>query len=364
MSIDHKNDLSSDRTKGVKLPADDERLSGLRESEVDSQRKAKVFSPDDLDSLDEPPEAITAGERLPHVSEYAGIRLEALPIKGLKKLIYSVGVLFLLVLGWDLSEMYFGLMAMSNTLAYGFLAFVAGVLGFGGITVWRYKNDSNNLQALEKIQLQADRLRGVNDKGNARELIAQMDAFNSGKPQALHFENCTRELPDYSNDREVVNHIERSFLQPLDQEAIRRVSMHSLHTGVAIAASPWASLDMFLSLWRSLKMIDEVAQVYGVRPSLVSRIRLLKMVLKNMALVGVSEVLIDQVAEVATLGVSTVIGSRATQGIGASIYTARIGIAAMSVSRPFLFVEEDRPKASALVRPVMKKILLMGKADT
>lgn len=362
MSTDDDKGLSSQRSKGVKLQVDDERLlSDSHEDASNSQRKAKVFAPEDIDTLEEPPEAITAGERLPHVSEYAGIRLEALPIKGLKKLVYSVAVLFLLVLGWDLSEMYLGLMAINSALAYGFLVFVASVLGFAGVTVWRYKNDSNNLQALEKIQMQADRLRAINDKGNAKALIAQMKAFNIGKPQALHFESCTRELPDYSNDREVVSHIERSFLKPLDEEAIRRVSNHSLSTGVAIAASPWASLDMFLSLWRSLKMIDEVAQVYGVRPSLVSRIRLLKMVLKNMALMGASEVLIDQVAEVATLGASTIIGARATQGIGASIYTARIGIAAMSVSRPFLFIEGEKPKASTLMKPVIHRVLAMEK---
>ncbi len=326
------------------------------------ERKAGVFSPDASEALEEPPEAITAGERLPHVSEYSGLRLEALPIKGVKRLFYSVAALFIVLLGWDLAEVYTGLSSIHTLLGYVFLIFVTGVLGFSCVTVWRYKSDRDNLHALENIQQHTERLRGVNDIGEARKLLAELQSFNAGKPQSLYLTNCIKQLPDYSNDREVIAHVERHFLSPLDREALRRVSNHSVSTGVAIAVSPWASLDMLLSLWRNVKMVDEVAQVYGVRPSMVSRLKLLKMVLHHMALVGVSDVLIDQVAQAAAVGASTVIGARATQGIGASVYTARIGIAAMSVSRPFLFIAEDRPKASALVKPIVRQILNAGKA--
>src|SRR5690554_7520572 len=81
-------------------------------------------------------------------------------------------------------------------------------------------------------------------------------------------------MPDYSNDKEVIQHIDTTFLKPLDEEATRRISTYCVQTGVGVAISPWASLDMLLSLWRSIKMIDDIAQVYGVRPSLPNRLRL------------------------------------------------------------------------------------------
>lgn len=350
------------RSQGVNFDAELPSSSSETIDDVKSgERKPQVFSPDAMDTLEEPPEAITAGERLPHVSQYSGIRLEALPVKGLKRLAYSVALLFVALLGWDIAEMYQGLSSLHSALGVGFLIFVGGVIGFGGKTLWRYKTDSDNLQALENIQHHADRLRGVNDKGNAKNLIAELESFNADKPQSLYLTHCLQQLPDYSNDREVISHVERSFLEPLDQEALRRISKHSLSAGISIAVSPWASLDMVLSLWRNVKMIDEIAQVYGVRPSLVSRLRLLKMVLQHMALAGVSEVVIDQVGQMAAVGVSTAIGARATQGIGASVYTVRIGIAAMSVSRPFLFLDQDKPKTSALMKPIVRQILNLGK---
>jgi hypothetical protein len=47
-------------------------------------RQAKTFIPHHTEILNEVPEAITAGERLPHISDYSGISLEAIPVKGLK----------------------------------------------------------------------------------------------------------------------------------------------------------------------------------------------------------------------------------------------------------------------------------------
>ncbi|MGH1372121.1 MAG: TIGR01620 family protein [Cellvibrionaceae bacterium] len=363
MSRDDESE-SNKRSAGKRFDAEPYVMSSEQGAEFEpSERRATMFAPDENDTLEEPPEAITAGERLPHVSEYSGIRLEALPVKGIKRLFYSVATLFAVLLAWDLADVYRGLSEMQPVLGYGFLVFVASVVGFGGVTFWRYRYDRDNLRALESIQRHAQRLRGVNDKGEAKKLIAELVSFSTDKPQALYLANCLKQLPDYSNDREVIAHLERSFLNPLDQEAIRRISKHSVTTGVSIAVSPWASLDMLLSLWRNVKMVEDVAQVYGVRPSLVSRLRLLKMVLHHMAMAGVSEVLIDQAGQVAAVGVSTVIGARATQGIAASIYTARIGIATMSVSRPFLFIEEDRPKVSALMKPIVHQVINAGKTQ-
>jgi putative membrane protein len=158
----------------------------------------------------------------------------------------------------------------------------------------------------------------------------------------------------------VIDHIDRVFLQPLDKEALRRISNFSLQTGAAVAVSPWAALDMLLSLWRSIKMIDDVAQVYGMRPSLANRYKLLKLVIHQLAFVGVSEIVIDQVMD--EFGSSTLTGiasARLGQGLGAGIYTARIGIAAMSVSRPIVFSKENRPKAKSVIKPMIENMKAM-----
>tara|TARA_B100000446_G_scaffold54908_2_gene51147 strand:+ start:39953 stop:41050 length:1098 start_codon:yes stop_codon:yes gene_type:complete len=331
--------------------------------EADSQsqakpqsRRARVFSPEAVDGIEETPETITAGERLPHVSEYSSIKLETLPVKGVKSLAVTVAILFVVLVGWDFLNTYRSLVEVHAVAGVAFLVLIALAAGSGVRLWWRFRHDKDSWRGLEGIRQLASRLRGLNDKGNAKELLDRIKLYNRDKPQALYLKTCLDQLPDYSNDREVVEHLDRGFLQPLDNEALSRVSKYSLQTGLAVAASPWASLDMALSLWRNLKLIDDVAQVYGVRPSLVNRLKLIKRVLHHLAFVGTTEIVIDQMSELGMISAGGMASARAAQGIGASIYTARIGLAAMNASRPFEFLDDQRPKTKALLLPIVRQL--------
>jgi len=322
-----------------------------------SIRQAKTFIPEQEDALNEVPEAITAGESLPHVSEYSGISLEALPLKGLRSFLYGCASLLMVFMAWEVLAVFNSALDVHWTLASAFLALVVLVTGLGFRLLWRYMGDRENLEALESIQKQASRLSDIDDFGRAKEFINELKAFYTDKPQGVYFQKCIEQLPDYSNDREVIEHIDRVFLQPLDKEALRRVSNFSLQTSAAVAISPWASLDMLLSLWRSVKMIDEVAQVYGMRPSVMNRYKLLKQVIHQLAFVAASEMVIDQLME--EFGSSTLTGiasARLGQGLGAGIYTARIGISAMKVSRPIIFSKDSQPKTKSVVAPMLARL--------
>lgn len=320
-------------------------------------RQAKTFIPSENEALSEVPEAITAGERLPQVSEYSGISLDALPIKGLRSFIYGFSALLMTLMCWEVVTIFNRILDVHWIFAGVFLFFIAFVAGSGARLLWRYMSDRESLEAMDAIQKQANRLSCVDDYGNSKDFINDLMKFYINKPQSVYLQKCIEQLPDYSNDREVIAHIEKVFLQPLDKEALRRVSSFSLQTGTAVAISPWASLDMLLSLWRSIKMIDEVAQVYGIRPSLVNRYKLLKQVINQLVFVAVSEIVIDQLME--ELGSSTLTGiasARLGQGLGAGIYTARIGISAMKVSRPFAFSTENQPKTKYIIASVFARL--------
>jgi putative membrane protein len=104
-------------------------------------------------------------------------------------------------------------------------------------------------------------------------------------------------------------------------------------------------------------MIDDIAQVYGMRPSLSNRLKLLKLVIHQLAFIGMSEIVIDQVME--EFGSTTLSGmasARLGQGLGAGIYTARIGIAAMKVSRPIAFSKERQPKTKSVIVPMLENL--------
>ena len=319
-----------------------------------SIRKAQTFVPEQNDVLTEVPEAITAGERLPHISEYSGISLEKLPLRGLKSFLYGLASLLMVFTAWEVLTVFKSALEIHWALASAFLVLIVVVTALGFRLLWRYMSDRENLEALESIQKQASRLSDIDDFGSAKGFINELKGFYTDKPQGIYLQQCIEQLPDYSNDREVIDHIDRVFFQPLDKEALRRVSNFSLQTGAAVAASPWASLDMLLSLWRSVKMIDEVAQVYGIRPSLINRYKLMKQVIHQLVFVAATEVVIDQlVEEFGSSTLTSIASAKLGQGLGAGIYTARIGVSAMKVSRPIVFSKENQPKTKSVIAPML-----------
>ena len=51
---------------------------------------------------------------------------------------------------------------------------------------------------------------------------------------------------------------------------------------VLVALSPLATVDMMLMLWRNLRMIEDIADVYAIELGYWSRIRLIRQVFRNM----------------------------------------------------------------------------------
>ncbi len=319
-------------------------------------RQAKIFTPQARNSHTEIPESITAGERLPSVSEYSSLKLEALPIKGLKSFFYSVVAVFVAIVGRQLYELTVFVGNQHWLLAALLIVLLSIVLLLGLSLVVNFFKNQKDERALEAIRDEASELALNSGVNNGQHFIEQLSVFYANKPHAIHFQRCIDCLPDYANDRELLAHIDAVFLQPLDQEALNRVSRYSTQTGIVVAASPWAIVDIVLALWRVMKMIDDVAQVYGMRPSRLNRIKLLKKVIHQLAFIAVSEVMIDELLE--QMGVVSIVGiasTRIAQGLGASVYTAKIGIAAMQVSRPCEFTAKP-VKLAAILPQIASKL--------
>ncbi|MDB4807103.1 TIGR01620 family protein [Pseudomonadales bacterium] len=323
---------------------------------ADDERLAKTFTPLQSETLTAPPESITAGQRLPQVPEYSGISLEALPIKGFKSFTYGLGILVLSMFGWEAYGVFSAALSTHWALAVGFTLLVVIVTGLGVHSVRGFLSGCDSPESVEIIRGHMARLSQGNDFGHAGELIAELKSFYSDKPQAVYLQRCLESLPDYCNDQEAIVHLERAFIEPLDQEALRRIGDMSLQSCIVVAVSPWATVDMMLALWRSMKLIDEVAQVYGIRPSLRNRYKLLRLVIHQLAFVGASEVLVDELLEeMGSVSLVSQFSAKIAQGLGAGIYTAKIGLAAMYVSRPVEFCSE-KPKLSSLITPLVGKV--------
>ncbi|GKX54691.1 UPF0283 membrane protein [Leminorella grimontii] len=225
--------------------------------------------------------------------------------------------------------------------AYGAGAIIV-VAGVGSvITEWR------RLYRLRERAQERDTARELLQshglgKGRAFcETLAKQAGIDNSHPALRRWQASLHET---QNDREVVT-LYAELVQPvLDQQARREISGSAAESALMIAVSPLALVDMAFIAWRNIRLINRIANIYGIELGYFSRIRLFKLVLLNIAFAGASELIREVGMDWLSQDITARLSARAAQGIGAGLLTARLGIKAMELCRPLPWLDGDKPR--------------------
>ncbi len=229
---------------------------------------------------------------------------------------------------------------------------VVALLAWGALRDFRAQG--SELNELLQIRAAADRLRHNSGYGEADALMKRLDRFYRDKPHYASWQAVVAAIPDYHNSRETVNYLTQHWIEDLDRRALKRVNAISQQVGVLVALSPLAVLDLLIAFWRSLRMIDEVAQIYGVTPSTLGRWRMVKMMVNYLLFTSVTQILGDYWHELFSNQLLGALSPRLTQGATVGLYTLVIGLKAMELMRPVPFTEEERPRVGNLFRRLIQ----------
>ena len=91
---------------------------------------------------------------------------------------------------------------------------------------------------------------------------------------------------DIIDGRDLVRLAERELMSPLDIEARRLVVAASKRVSVVTAISPRAAVDMVFVLINALRLVRQLAVLYGGRPGALGVLRLLRQVVSHLAVTG------------------------------------------------------------------------------
>ena len=174
-------------------------------------------------------------------------------------------------------------------------------------------------------------------------------------------------LHETQNDREVVELYARLVQPVLDAQARREISHSAAESALMIAVSPLALVDMAFIAWRNLRLVNRIAVLYGIELGYYSRIRLFRLVLLNMAFAGASELVREVGMDWMSQDLAARLSTRAAQGIGAGLLTARLGIKAMELCRPLPWIDDDKPRLGDFRRQLIgqvKETLQKGKTPS
>jgi putative membrane protein len=161
---------------------------------------------------------------------------------------------------------------------------------------------------------------------------------------------------DIIDGADMVRLSERSLVGPLDQEAKRLVSAAAKRVSIVTAISPRAVLDMVFVFATALGLMRQLAYLYGGRPGTLGLIRLARLSLAHVTLTGGLAVGDGVLQQILGHGVLAKLSTRLGEGMLNGLLTARLGLAAIEVTRPLPFIALPQPALRDLAADVMREI--------
>lgn len=260
-------------------------------------------------------------------------------------LLGSVGLLFVTLSVLDTFNFIADQFEASFVMGGFFLMVISTLLWALTILTWRSYQGVLAIRNIAHLQQQGAQLMTQDSHGDAMYYMRKVAGLYHQRPELkARLERFYGSVNDCHTDREVCSLFSQYVLKDIDQQAYRIVAQRSKETAFMVMLSQVALLDTLLTLWRNIRMIRDIASLYGARPSFLGSASLISAVVQNLLYADVSEMLADTMAE--TLGNSflSVMSAQAAQGVGSGILTARVGVKAMQVCRPLPFTETEKPR--------------------
>lgn len=257
----------------------------------------------------------------------------------------------LVVLGLGLSvvKLVTDLFAYSQSLGY-FAAILAGLAGLALLAIIiRELAGLARLASVDTARDNAVRAIESDDRGQGQIVVSEILSLTRKMPNLARgrarLENHRNDIVD---GRDLVLLTERELMAPLDQEARRLIGNAAKRVSVITAVSPRASIDMLFVLFNGVSLIRKLATLYGARPGMLGFIRLFRHVISHLALTGGMAATDSIIQQVIGHGVAAKLSARLGEGVLNGLLTARLGLAAMDVTRPLPFSALPRPSLNDL----------------
>jgi putative membrane protein len=268
----------------------------------------------------------------------------------------ATGGLVLLGLGLGVTRLIEDLFARSEGLAFVGLGFAfAAALAFV-VVVAREALGLARLATIEKLHMRASAVLASDDRAESRAIVQDLLKLAHQNP---HLARARATLQNHAGDiidgADMIQLAERELMTPLDQEARRLVSSAAQRVSIVTAVSPRALIDILFVFAASLRLIRQLARLYGGRPGALGMIALMRHVIAHVAITGGMAASDSLVQQVLGHGLAAKLSQRLGEGVLNGLLTARLGLAAIDVTRPLPFTALPRPVLTDLAKDLLRK---------
>jgi putative membrane protein len=267
----------------------------------------------------------------------------------------SAGGLVTLGLGLSVANLLSDLFARADSLGYlGLvLAALAGVAAFAILV--REALGLVRLASIDKLRSGASETLISDDREAGRAIVSELIALSRRAPELARARARLQfHLGEIIDGRDLVQIAERELMPGLDEEARRLVGNAATRVSVVTAVSPRAAVDMVFVLVTALGLVRRLSLLYGGRPGTLGMVRLMRHVVSHLAMTGGMAVTDGLVQQMIGHGLAAKLSARLGEGVLNGLLTARLGLAAIEVTRPLPFSTLRQPTIQDLAGGLLR----------
>jgi len=269
----------------------------------------------------------------------------------------ALGGLVVLGLGLGISNLVEDLFNRSASLGYIGLVFaVLAVLALV-VIIAREALSLARLETIEKLHARANAVLRSDNRKDSDAIVRDLLKVAHDNPKLARARAALEEHGrDIIDGADMIRLAERELMTPLDQEARRLVSSAAQRVSIVTAVSPGAVIDMLFVFAAALRLVRQLALLYGGRPGTLGMIRLMRHVVAHLALTGGMAASDSLIQQMLGHGITAKLSAKLGEGLLNGLLTARLGLAAIDVTRPLPFAALPRPMLSDLAKDLLKRV--------
>ncbi|HEY0233875.1 MAG TPA: TIGR01620 family protein [Afipia sp.] len=268
----------------------------------------------------------------------------------------ALGGLVVLGLGLGISNLVEDLFARSQGLGFIGLGFAVLAVIALVVVISREALALARLETIEKLHERAAAVLVSDDRKDSDAIVRDLLKVAHDNPRLARARATLQgHAGDIIDGADMLRLAERELMAPLDQEARRLITSAAQRVSIVTAVSPGAVIDVLFVFAAALRLVRQLARLYGGRPGTLGLVRLMRHVIAHLAVTGGMAASDSLIQQVLGHGIAAKLSARLGEGLLNGLLTARLGLAAVDVTRPLPFDALPRPVLSDLAKDLLRR---------